>query len=209
LLRRPAEECAPGQILENVQAVQRRQNLTVSSELKSTLVCDVNVDIEMETGTGKTYCYIKTMFELHREYGWSKFIVVVPSIAIREGVAQSFEITAEHFLKQYGKRARWFIYNSKQLHNLESFSSDAGINVMIINGTHASMSLFGNAKPSGITPTMRKSSPSSRKSLPTASERAPNRVLQSRWLRTTTCSLPGVVSSSVKPRPSDGWTPGR
>jgi type III restriction enzyme len=123
----------PIQILENLQSVQRRQNLPVSPELKKTSVCDVNLDVEMETGTGKTYSYIKTMFELHREYGWSKFIVVVPSIAIREGVTKSFEIMAEHFLEQYGKRARYFVYNSKQLHNLESFSSDAGINVMIIN----------------------------------------------------------------------------
>jgi type III restriction enzyme len=73
------------------------------------------------------------MFELNKRYGWSKFIVVVPSIAIREGVHKSFEITAEHFLEQYSKRARFFIYNSKQLHNLESFSSDAGVNAMIIN----------------------------------------------------------------------------
>jgi type III restriction enzyme len=87
----------------------------------------------METGTGKTYCYIKTMFEMNRRYGWSKFIVVVPSIAIREGVHKSFEITAEHFLEDYGKRIRFFIYNSKRLHELESYSSDAGINVMIIN----------------------------------------------------------------------------
>lgn len=121
------------QLLENLQSVQRRQNLPVSPELKSTSVSKVNLDIEMETGTGKTYCYIKTMFELHREYGWSKFIVVVPSIAIREGVMKSFEIMSQHFLEQYGKKVRPFIYNSKQLHNLESFSSDAGINVMIIN----------------------------------------------------------------------------
>lgn len=123
----------PIQVLENLQGVQRRQNLPVSPELKKTSVCDVNLDIEMETGTGKTYCYIKTMFELNREYSWSKFIVVVPSIAIREGVSKSFEIMAEHFLEQYGKRIRSFVYNSKQLHNLEGFSSDAGINVMIIN----------------------------------------------------------------------------
>jgi len=123
----------PAQLLENLQAVQRRQVLPVSRELKSTAVCGVNLDIEMETGTGKTYCYIKTMFELHREYGWGKFIVVVPSIAIREGVLKSFEIMADHFLEEYGKRARFFVYNSKQPHNLESFSSDAGINVMIIN----------------------------------------------------------------------------
>ena len=123
----------PTQLLENLQAVQRQQNLPLSPELKVTSVCKVNLDIEMETGTGKTYCYIKTMFELNREYGWSKFIVVVPSIAIREGVSKSFEIMAEHFLEQYGKRIRPFVYNSKQLHNLESFSSDAGINAMIIN----------------------------------------------------------------------------
>jgi type III restriction enzyme len=121
------------EVLKNVQAVQQTQNLTLSEALKRTSVCDINLDIEMETGTGKTYCYIKSMFELNKQYGWSKFIVVVPSIAIREGVFKSLEITAEHFLEQYGKRARCFIYNSKQFHNLESFSSDAGINVMVIN----------------------------------------------------------------------------
>jgi type III restriction enzyme len=120
-------------VLANIHAVQQRQNLPVSTELKRTEVCDINIDIEMETGTGKTYCYIKTMFELNRRYGWSKFIVVVPTVAIREGVDQSFRDTAEHFVEQYGKRARFFIYNSKQLHNLESYSSDGGINVMIIN----------------------------------------------------------------------------
>ena len=121
------------QVLGNLQSIQRRQNLHVSPELKITPVCKLNLDIEMETGTGKTYCYIKTMFELNRDYGWSKFIVVVPSIAIREGVLKSFEIMADHFLEEYKKRIRYFVYNSKDPHNLESFSSDAGINVMIIN----------------------------------------------------------------------------
>jgi len=121
------------EVLKNLQAIQQTQNLALSEALKRTAVCDFNLDVEMETGTGKTYCYIKTMFELNKRYGWSKFIVVVPSIAIREGVSKSLEITAEHFLEQYGKRARFFIYNSKQLHNLESFSSDAGINAMVIN----------------------------------------------------------------------------
>ena len=120
-------------ILKNIQAVQVRQNLPVSETLKQTKVADVNLDVEMETGTGKTYCYIKTIFKLNQKYGWSKFIVVVPSIAIREGVAQSLADTAEHFLEEYGKRIRSFIYDSKALHNLESFSSDAGINVMVIN----------------------------------------------------------------------------
>ncbi len=123
------------QLLTNVQAVQRRQNLSQSAALVNDKKtgCPINLDIEMETGTGKTYCYIRSMFELNKRYGWSKFIVVVPSIAIREGVYKSLQITAEHFLERYGKKARFFIYNSKQLHNLESFSSDAGINVMVIN----------------------------------------------------------------------------
>jgi len=120
-------------LLDNLQNVQRVQNLPLSSALVKTKVSRINLDIEMETGTGKTYCYIKSIFELNKLYGWSKFIIVVPSIAIREGVAKSLEITAEHFLETYHKKARFFIYNSKQLHHLESFSSDAGINVMVIN----------------------------------------------------------------------------
>jgi type III restriction enzyme len=120
-------------VLENITRVQHQQNLPQSTELVKNKVSKVNLDIEMETGTGKTYCYIKTIFELNKQYGWSKFIIVVPSIAIREGVAKSLEITAEHFLETYRKKARFFIYNSKQLHQLESFSSDSGINVMVIN----------------------------------------------------------------------------
>ena len=121
------------QLLENIQAIQRRQNLPQCSALVKSQISPINLDIEMETGTGKTYCYIKTFFEMNKRYGWSKFIVVVPSIAIREGVYKSLEITAEHFLECYGQKIRFFTYNSNQLHNLESFSSDAGINVMVIN----------------------------------------------------------------------------
>lgn len=120
-------------LLKNIRAVQRRQNLPISTALEHTSASRINLDIEMETGTGKTYCYTRTAFELNRRYGWSKFIVVVPSIAIREGVFQSLTDTADHFLELYGKRARFFLYNSKQLHELESFSSDAGVNIMIIN----------------------------------------------------------------------------
>ncbi len=87
----------------------------------------------METGTGKTYCYIKTIFELNKIYGWSKFIIMVPSIAIREGVHKSLQITADHFAEEYHKKVFFFIYNSKHLHELENYSSSAGINVMIIN----------------------------------------------------------------------------
>ncbi len=120
-------------LLANIQAVQRRQNLPLSDKLASSAGCRVNLDVEMETGTGKTYCYIKTFFEMNKLYGWSKFIVIVPNIAIREGVLKSLEITAEHFTESYGKRARFFAYNSRQLHHLEAFSSDGGINVMVIN----------------------------------------------------------------------------
>lgn len=121
------------QVLANIKDVQRRQNLPVSDKLVTSAGCRINLDIEMETGTGKTYCYIKTIFEMNKRYGWSKFIIMVPSIAIREGVHKSLQIIADHFTESYGKKARFFIYNSKRLHELESFSSDAGINVMVIN----------------------------------------------------------------------------
>lgn len=120
-------------LLDNIRDVQRRQNLPLSAALASTDVCRLNLDIEMETGTGKTYCYIKTIFEMNQRYGWSKFIIVVPSIAIREGVAKSLAITAEHFLESHHKKARFFVYSSRQPHQLEGFSSDAGISVMVIN----------------------------------------------------------------------------
>jgi type III restriction enzyme len=121
------------QLIQNIHAVQKRQNLPMSDQLVVSAGCKINLDVEMETGTGKTYCYIKTIFEMNKRYGWNKFIVMVPSIAIREGIYKSFEVTADHFTEAYGKKVRFFIYNSKQLHHLESFSSDAGINVMIIN----------------------------------------------------------------------------
>ncbi len=140
------------QILENIQRIQREQHLPQSQSVdafktlkknewtidkgytqKALKIAAYHLDVEMETGTGKTYCYIKTIFEMNRRFGWTKFIIVTPSIAIREGVYKSLEITAEHFQESYSKKAKFFIYNSKQLHNIESFSSDAGINIMVIN----------------------------------------------------------------------------
>ena len=119
-------------LLQNIRDLQLQNNIKQSP----TLVKDLgrcSLDIEMETGTGKTYVYIKTMFELNKLYGWSKFIVVVPSIAIREGVKKSFEMTVDHFMEHYGKKARFFIYNSSNLNQLDNFSASSGINVMIIN----------------------------------------------------------------------------
>jgi type III restriction enzyme len=126
-------QLSDAQLLANIQKVQGQQNLPISAALSKSKISGVNLDVEMETGTGKTYCYLKTMFELYEHYGWRKFIIVVPSIAIREGVAKSLAITAEHFLETYQKKIRFFVYNSKQLHQLESFSSNAGINAMVIN----------------------------------------------------------------------------
>jgi type III restriction enzyme len=125
-------QLTPKQLLTNIHNVQTANNIQQSAGLVAGLGA-VSLDVEMETGTGKTYCYIKTMFELHKAYGWSKFIVVVPSIAIREGVMKSFDMTQDHFMEQYGVKARFFIYNSSNLHQLDDFSQNSGVNVMIIN----------------------------------------------------------------------------
>lgn len=118
-----------GQVLENIRKIQRKNQIEPSADLEGRY----NLTIDMETGVGKTYTYIKTMYELNKHYGWSKFIVVVPSIAIREGVYKSFQVTQEHFAEEYGKKVRFFIYNSSQLTEIDRFASDNSINVMIIN----------------------------------------------------------------------------
>ena len=120
------------QLLKNLHEVQGLQNIARNSKIERLNNRPV-FTIEMETGTGKTYTYIKTMYELNKQYGWCKFIVVVPSIAIREGVYKTFQTTADHFAEDYGKRIRFFIYNSSKLNELEQFSEDPNINAMIIN----------------------------------------------------------------------------
>ena len=121
-------------VCENVRAVQTEQGLKPVDYLQDLQGVGMAFTIEMETGTGKTYTYIKTMYELNERYGWTKFVVVVPSIAIREGVLKSFESMQEHFAQEYnGKRMQYFIYNSKQLSKIDAFASDAGMHVMIIN----------------------------------------------------------------------------
>ena len=131
--------------------------MPLSPELVGSPAAGLNLDIEMETGTGKTYVYIKTIMELHRQFGWSKYVVVVPSIAIREGVKKSFEITAEHFLGEYRTQARAFVYDSDHLDEVETFSSDDGIQVMIINAQNfnrdakkADRDAGGTGKASGL-----------------------------------------------------------
>ena len=127
------ERLVPGlsdaRILEQLNRVQRAHQIAPSPRLEGRY----NLTVEMETGVGKTYTYIKTMFELNRHYGWSKFIVVVPSIAVREGVYKSFQVTQEHFAEEYGKKIRFFVYNSARLTEIDRFASDSAVSVMIIN----------------------------------------------------------------------------
>lgn len=138
------------QLLANIRAMQVHNQIPPSPHLSEGIGA-VNLDIEMETGTGKTYVYIKTMFELNKQYGWSKFIVVVPSIAIREGVAESFRMLEDHFMEYYGKKARWFIYSSSNLNQLDRFSQDSGVSVMIINTqAFAALKEGGRSKESRI-----------------------------------------------------------
>lgn len=116
-------------ILKRLQKIQRANGIQPSDKLEGRY----NLTVEMETGVGKTYTYIKTMYELNRAYGWSKYIVVVPSVAIREGVYKAFQSTQDHFASEYGKKLRFFIYNSAQLTEIDRFASDQAISVMIIN----------------------------------------------------------------------------
>ena len=126
-------ELSDAMILERLRKIQRANQIKPSERIEPSESCKFNLTIEMETGVGKTYTYIKTMYELNKHYGWSKFIVVVPSIAIREGVYKSFQVTQDHFAAEYGKKIRFFIYNSAQLTEIDRFASDSSINVMIIN----------------------------------------------------------------------------
>ena len=133
------------EILKNIHQVQSDNNIRLSSDVSDKLG-HCQLDVEMETGTGKTYVYIKTMFELNKQYGWTKFIVVVPSIAIREGVKKSFDITVDHFMELYSKKARYFIYNSDNLNQIDTFAQSSEISVMIINTQAFNTSMKEGAK---------------------------------------------------------------
>lgn len=126
------------QLLQNIRRVQTRQHLTPSTTLwkpqgRDKAAAPINLDIEMETGTGKTYVYIDTMYRLYERYGWSKFIVVVPSVAIREGVAKTFDDTEAHFQERYGHKVRRFIYDSGRPEPILAYSDSPGLHCMIIN----------------------------------------------------------------------------
>ncbi len=152
-------ELTPEQLLANIRGIQNRQDLVASKHLFAKPLGAVSLDVEMETGTGKTFVYTKTMFELNRRYGWTKFIIVVPSIAIREGVAKSLELTVDYFYTSgrdgnegYGKKLNWFVYNSSNLNELDAFAQSSDISVMVINmqAFNASMKEGGRSKESRI-----------------------------------------------------------
>lgn len=133
------------QLTENVRSVQLAQGLKPIESFEGE-GNDVTLTVEMETGTGKTYTYIKTMYELNKLYGWIKFIIVVPSVAIREGVLKSFQTMDDHFGDEYGKRMQYFVYNSKQLSKIDAFATDSGMHCMIINTQAFNRSFDESAK---------------------------------------------------------------
>jgi len=119
------------EILKNLQEVQLRNGLPQTKYLRAS---EYDFDIEMETGTGKTYVYLRTIFELHKNYGFSKFIIVVPSIAIKEGVYKTLQITEEHFKELYDNTIyHYFIYDSSKLEQVRSFAVSDNIEIMVIN----------------------------------------------------------------------------
>ena len=120
-------------LTENIREIQKGQDLQPIDRLHRDANDTLALSIEMETGTGKTYTYIKTMYELYKHYGWTKFIIVVPSVAIREGVIKSLETMADHFAEEYGERMQHFVYDSARLTSIDQFASDSKIHVMVIN----------------------------------------------------------------------------
>ena len=121
------------QLTENIRTIQIRQDLQPIDRVRRDAHDTLALSVEMETGTGKTYTYIKTMYELHKHYGWTKFIIVVPSVAIREGVIKSLETMADHFAEEYGERMQHFVYDSSRLTAIDQFASDSKLHVMVIN----------------------------------------------------------------------------
>lgn len=116
-------------ILRNVRKIQLRNGLKISEKLDS-----LNFTVEMETGTGKTYVYLRTIFELNSKYGFTKFIIVVPSIAIKEGVFKSLQITENHFKELYENIPfNYFIYDSNRLPEVRDFATSPDIQIMVIN----------------------------------------------------------------------------
>ena len=118
------------EIEENINIIQMENSLPRTNFRDKAL----NLSVEMETGTGKTYVYLRTIFELNKKYGFTKFIIVVPSLAIKEGVYKSLEITKDHFKGLYENTVyNYFIYDSQKLEQVRSFATSSNIEIMVIN----------------------------------------------------------------------------
>ena len=122
-------ELLDDELLANIQKIQLRNGLGASKKLES-----MDFSVEMETGTGKTYVYLKSIFELNRKYGFTKFIIVVPSIAIKEGTKKTLDITSEHFKAIFDNvNYDYFIYDSSNLEQVRDFATSSDIRIMVIN----------------------------------------------------------------------------
>ena len=150
-------ELLPTDLQKNLHEVQDRQNLEHTDKFGTGILLP-ELEVEMETGTGKTFVYIKTIFELNKRYGWSKFIIIVPGIAIREGVKKSLDIMADKFQNDYGKTAKTYVYNSAHPQDVLDFSTNADIQVLVMNvqafnrrdkdaRIHKELDEFGSRKP--------------------------------------------------------------
>lgn len=203
-------------IAENMHLVQKRNLLPLTDSADT-----MQFSIEMETGTGKTYVYTKTIFELHRRYGFTKFIIVVPSVAIREGVYKSFQITQEHFGLQYDNvPCRYFIYNSAKLSDVRQFATSSNIEIMIINidafkkaeniinqaqdklGGETAMRFIQDTHPIVIIdePQSVDNTPKAKEAITSSMTAAPSSVpLPSRWIMTpmSRCSLKSRIGSRL------------
>lgn len=131
----------PDRWLRNIQDVQRTNSVGQSEQLEYLTLAEgikvaefPNLTVEMETGTGKTYVYLRTVHELHRTYGYKKYVIVVPSVAIREGVLKSLEITREHFQTLYGfERVEFTVYDSSRVNQLRNFALSNALQILVIN----------------------------------------------------------------------------
>jgi type III restriction enzyme len=127
-------------LLKNLQRVQERNDVDVDAKLlpedfySQMIPAPLNFSVEMETGTGKTYVYLRTIFELNKKFGFKKFIIVVPSVAIREGVLKNLEITSEHFKALYNNvECEHFVYDAKKVNRLRQFAVSNQIQILVIN----------------------------------------------------------------------------
>lgn len=150
------------QVLLNIQKIQEQKQLPISEKLEPTISSDgkkayteLNFSVEMETGTGKTYTFLRSIYELNKTYGFKKFVIVVPSVAIREGAIKNLQITHEHFQSEYDSTpVNYIMYDSKHLNSLRNFATSNAIQILVINidSFTKSSNIINTKRESGIKP---------------------------------------------------------